>query len=96
MRNVFQRFSLGIASAMAAILMTSPAPASDIQVTVTNDQPTGGFALAPVWLAVQDGTFNAFTSGTTASSEIARLAQFGDTSLLAGQFNGRGLASIRP
>ncbi len=91
MRNVFPRFLLGIASAMAAILMTSPATASDIQVTVTNDQPTGGFALAPVWLAVQNGTFNAFTSGTTASSQIARLAQFGDTSQLASQFNGAGV-----
>ena len=68
-----------------------PVAASQIEISVTNNQPAGGFALAPVWLGVQDGTFNAFTPGSTASSQIARLAQFGDTSLLSSQFEAAGV-----
>ena len=89
MCNVSFRFLLPIAA--AAFLMASSAPGSEIQISVTNNQPSGGFALAPVWFGVQDGTFNAFTPGSTASSQIARLAQFGDTSLLSSQFQAAGV-----
>ena len=53
---------------------------------MTNDQPGGGFALAPVWFGVQNGTFTTFTPGSTASSQIATLAQFGNTAPLATLF----------
>jgi PEP-CTERM motif len=90
MRNVSSRVLLGIGTAVVAILIASPAPGADISITVTNDQPTGGFALAPVWFGVQNGSFNVFSQGSSASSQIATLAQFGNTAPLAGLFAGNG------
>lgn len=78
-----------VATALAAVLFLTfsfSARGGDIQITVTNDQPDGGFTLAPIWFGVQDGTFHAFTPGQTASSEIATLAQFGNTAPLSSQF----------
>ena len=79
MRTIFPRTLPGIGAVVAVLLMASPSRADEIRITVTNDQPGGGFALAPVWFGVQDGTFTTFTPGTTASSQIATLAQFGNT-----------------
>lgn len=70
----------------AALFVTFSARGGEIKITVTNDQPDGGFTLTPVWFGVQDGTFHAFTPGQAASSEIATLAQFGDTAPLSSQF----------
>ncbi len=86
MRTVFPQVLLRVGATVAAILIASTAPASEIQITVTNNQPGGGFALAPVWFGIQNGTFNAFTPGSTASSQIATLAQFGNTSPLSTLF----------
>ncbi|MGO9466688.1 MAG: spondin domain-containing protein [Isosphaeraceae bacterium] len=90
MRKVLSRMVLRIATAVAAILIASPAPGGDISITVTNDQPAGGFALAPVWFGVQNGSFNAFTPGSAASSQIATLAEYGNTAPLASLFAGNG------
>jgi hypothetical protein len=91
MRKVSPRVLLRVAAALAALGMTSTASADQLQVTVTDNQPSGGFALAPVWLGIQNGTFNAFTPGTTASSDIATLAQFGKTAPLSSTFESMGI-----
>jgi hypothetical protein len=91
MRYVSPRILLRIVAAAAAISMASPARASQIQITVTNDQPSGGFALAPVWFGVQNGTFTPFTPGSTASSAIATLAQFGNTAPLTTLFESQNV-----
>lgn len=91
MRNVSPRILLRIVAVVAAISMASPARASQIQITVTNDQPSGGFALAPVWFGVQNGTFTPFTAGSTASSAIATLAQFGNTAPLTTLFESQNV-----
>ena len=80
------RFPAMVALLAAATLTAAPALAGEIRVTVTNDQPNGGFTLAPIWLAVQDGSFSAFTPGLSASSQITTLAQFGNTAPLSAQF----------
>jgi hypothetical protein len=90
MRNFSSRVLQGIGTAVVAILFASPAPGADIRITVTNDQPTGGFALAPVWFGVQNGSFNTFSQGSSASSQITTLAQFGNTAPLASLFAGNG------
>ncbi len=74
------------AALAAALFVTFSARGGEIKITVTNDQPDGGFTLAPIWFGVQDGTFHAFTPGQAASSEIATLAQFGNTVPLSSQF----------
>ena len=90
MRNISSRVLLGIGTVVVAILIASPAPGADIKITVTNDQPTGGFSLAPVWFGVQNGSFNVFSPGSSASSQIATLAQFGNTAPLTSLFAGNG------
>jgi hypothetical protein len=91
MRPLSLRPRLRACAALAALFLATPAPASEIQITVTNGQPSGGFALAPVWFGVQNGTFQAFTPGSPASSQIATLAQFGSTTPLANLFAGQGV-----
>jgi Spondin_N/PEP-CTERM motif len=86
MRTVSPRILIRIGAAMAAIIMASPTRGGDIEITVTNDQPTGGFALAPVWFGVQNGSFTTFTPGSAASSQLATLAQFGNTAPLSTLF----------
>jgi hypothetical protein len=90
MRTVSSRVFCWIGAAVVAILIASPAPGADISITVTNDQPAGGFALAPVWFGAQNGSFNVFSQGSSASSQIATLAQFGNTAPLASLFAGNG------
>jgi len=90
MRNVLERVLLGVVSAVGALLVASPAPGGEISITVTNNQPAGGFALAPVWFGVQNGSFAAFTPGSSASSQITTLSEFGNTTPLANLFAGNG------
>jgi PEP-CTERM motif len=90
MRTVSSRIFCWVGAAVVASLIASPARGADISITVTNDQPAGGFALAPVWFGVQDGTFNVFSQGSSASSQIGTLAQFGNTAPLASLFAGNG------
>jgi PEP-CTERM motif/Spondin_N len=90
MRNGSSQIIAGIATAVAAVLIASSTTGAEIQITVTDNQPAGGFGLAPVWFGVQDGSFNVFSQGSTASSQIATLAQFGNTAPLAALFAGNG------
>src|SRR5262249_33513371 len=90
MHNRLRRIVQRAFAALAVLCIAAPAPGNQIRITVTNNQPSGGFALAPVWFGVQNGTFNTFTPGSTASSQIATLAQFGNTTPLANLFNGQG------
>ncbi len=101
MRNVSSRILLSIGATVAAGLISAPAQADQIQITVTNNQSAGGFALAPVWFGFQNSsTYSPFTPGSTASSAIATLAQFGNTGPLTAAFMGMGpettLASADP
>jgi hypothetical protein len=90
MHSSFCWASRRIAAAILIALIASSSDGGEIQITVTNDQTAGGFALAPVWFGVQNGSFNVFSQGNSASSQIATLAQFGNTAPLASLFAGNG------
>lgn len=91
MRKFSPQGLLRIGATVSAIWIASVASAADIQITVTNDQPSGGFALAPVWFGIQDGTFTTFTPGSSASSQITTLAQFGNTGPLSTLFESKNV-----
>ena len=56
-----------------------------------DQQPADGWVRpTPVWFGVQNGSFNVFSQGSTASSAIATLAQFGNTAPLTSLFAGNG------
>ncbi|WP_108261350.1 spondin domain-containing protein [Mangrovicoccus ximenensis] len=57
-----------------------PAAAATLRVTVTNNFAAGGFSLTPLWVAFQDGSFDAFDRGSAASGAVESLAELGDPS----------------
>jgi hypothetical protein len=90
MRRIPRHSSLGAFAALAAALMMAPAHADQIRITVTDDQPGGGFALAPVWFGLHNGSFDTFHSGAAASSPLETLAELGNTASLSSLFGGSG------
>jgi hypothetical protein len=71
-------------------LAPGTAPADPILISVTNEQPAGGFAFTPVWFGVHDGTFDLFDPGGPASPALEAVAELGDTGPLMTAFAGRG------
>ena len=70
--------------------MPTAASAAALQITLTNSQPDGGFAIAPTWFGLQDGTYQTFVDGGVASSAIQAAAELGDSSGLLATFAGHG------
>jgi hypothetical protein len=77
-----------------ALAAASHALAGELQITVTNNQPAGGFAFAPVWIGIHEGSFSTFTSGGTASSALESVAELGDNSGLVAAFAGHGAQAV--
>ena len=90
MRTAFPRMVLGALAALTIVSTTTPVHADEIRITVTNDQPGGGFALAPVWFGVHNGSFDLFNSGSAASSQLETLAELGNTAAVTSLFAGNG------
>jgi hypothetical protein len=88
--------SVDLRKSMWALVLALPwlAPAQArgglLEISVTNNQPNGGFAISPVWVGVHDGTFTTFTPGSTASASIQAVAELADTSKITADFTGHG------
>lgn len=69
--------------------MVSLASASNVSITITNTQTTGGFSFTPFWLGFHDNNFDTFDAGTLASSlaGITDIAEVGMTGDIAARFN---------
>jgi Spondin_N/PEP-CTERM motif len=90
MPSALSRWCLCAVLALVPLSAVASAGTVDLQISVTNNQPAGGFALTPVWVGIHDGTFSTFTDGGTASAALQALAELGDTSGLMGDFAGQG------
>ena len=76
-----RRFTMAIGLGFAALLTAtaaSPVIGEQIQVTVTNDQSAGGFYFTPLWVGIQDGTFDVFNPGETALPSFPFLEQLAE------------------
>ncbi|WP_422931812.1 spondin domain-containing protein [Singulisphaera sp. PoT] len=82
------------ASFVVTLAASRTGSAAPLQITVTNDQAPGGFALSPLWLAAQDGSVATFSPGSTASSSLQALAELGDSSKLSAAFAGQGSQAL--
>jgi hypothetical protein len=71
-------------------MASSAARAESIRISVTNNQPAGGFALTPVWFGLHDGTFDLFNPGDAARPFLETVAELGDTGSLTTAFTGMG------
>ena len=82
------RLSSALLFAIPAILGAGAAQADLIRVTVTNNGPTGGVGIAPLWVGFHNGTVSTFTVGAAASTAAERSAEDGNSSFLVSQFTG--------
>jgi hypothetical protein len=76
------------------LVAAASAPGGEIEISVTNNQPKGGFALSKVWVGLHDGTFSTFRSGATASPALEAVAELGDPTMLQAAFTGHGVQTI--
>jgi hypothetical protein len=70
------------------------AGAAQLRVSVTNLAPQNGNFLTPVWVGFHDGTFDLYDIGTSASTELERLAEDGTTAPLSTAFAASGAGTI--
>ena len=75
-------------AAPLAFLAMGGARADLIQVTLTNIGPTGGVALAPLWVGFHSGAFATFAVGSAVNVAAERSAEDGNASFLVSQFTG--------
>ncbi|SEA00452.1 spondin domain-containing protein [Rubrimonas cliftonensis] len=65
------------AGAALALSGLTAAEAATLRISVTNTAAVGGFAITPVYAAVHDGSFDAFTAGQPASLGVETIAELG-------------------
>ncbi|MEM6979164.1 MAG: spondin domain-containing protein [Planctomycetota bacterium] len=70
-------FSTALTLCLSCFSLPSQSHGQEIRVRVENTGAVGGTAVAPVFLGVHDGTFNLFTGGQAASSNLQTLAELG-------------------
>ncbi|GFE66295.1 spondin domain-containing protein [Litoreibacter roseus] len=61
----------------ASFCVAGVASATTLSITVTNNQAEGGLSLTPLYTAIHDGTFDAFTVGEAASDGVRLIAETG-------------------
>lgn len=87
--------SLALTAVSVALLAgCASATAGELKITVTSDQPAGGFAFSPVWFGVHDGSYRTFTPGAAVSPALRTAAELGDPSALAAAFTGHGSQAV--
>lgn len=68
----------------------SAASAANIKVTITNNSPTGGLYLTPIWVGFHNGSFDIYNGGLASTTELERLAEDGNTGPISATFNSNG------
>ena len=71
------------------------APAAPVKVTIRNLAPATGTHLTPMWAGFHNGSFDLFDDAVPASAALERLAEDGDTSVLASAFLMSGAGSMQ-
>ena len=81
--------SLVVMTAMAQTVQAVP-----IEVTFTNNAPTEGTYLTPLFVGFHDGSFDIFNSGGMASTGLETIAEVGNPMPLATEFAGSGVGGV--
>lgn len=87
------------AFALSALLLAagaaplSSAEAAQVTLSFSNLSAANGPALSPFFIALHDGSFDAFDVGTTASAAIEAVAELGNVSGLSSAFAASGAAA---
>lgn len=83
-------FARGIAAALVGALSASVQAGTTVTVTIENLAPANGTFQTPFWVGFHDGSFDIFSPGSAASTELERLAEDGDTAPLSAAFTASG------
>ncbi len=86
----FSRISMCALLAGGLVVCPGLGFATQLQITYTNDQPVGGFAVSPLWAGIQNGTYQTFSPSGTASLGVENVAELADTSAITAAFSGNG------
>lgn len=76
------------AALIAAVGFTHNTQALDVEVEITNNAPTGGVVLTPVWVGFHDGSFDSYNGGLSSQVGLERLAEDGNNSVISADFLG--------
>ena len=60
--------------------------ATQVEVRITNQSPTGGVFITPVWVGFHNGSFDSYNGGLSAQPGLERIAEDGDVSQISADF----------
>ncbi|QSB03335.1 spondin domain-containing protein [Methylomonas sp. EFPC1] len=86
-------FTLSALLLAASAAPLSSAEAAQVTLSFSNLSAANGPALSPFFIALHDGTFDAFDLGTTASSAIEAIAEMGSGAGLSSAFAAGGTSA---
>ena len=66
-----------------------------LQITIENIAPANGILLSPLWFGFHDGKFDSFDVGEPASTAIERIAEDGNTTVIAEDFTNAGAGLVQ-
>ncbi|MDJ0790114.1 MAG: spondin domain-containing protein, partial [Myxococcota bacterium] len=78
--------SLVMTLGLSLILLSNPALAVQLRVTVENTGPDGGVYLTPVWVGFHNGSFDSYDGGSPAAPELEALAEDGNNGPISAAF----------
>ena len=82
--NTFRQLFIFILLLSAASANATPVK---LKVMVTNNAPTQGVSLTPVWIGFHDGSFDSYNGGEASSSALEALAEDGNTVPISADFS---------
>jgi len=86
--------NLRVCAVALALVAIPVVEAAEVSVTVTNNQPAGGFSFTPLWVGFHDGLFDGFDAGSPASAALEAVAELGDATALSAAFAGSGVDDV--
>ncbi|MEL6242262.1 MAG: spondin domain-containing protein [Pseudomonadota bacterium] len=99
------RFVSKVSARFSAVIvacgLSTAAAATTLNITVTNNQPAGGFSITPLYLGFHNDQFDAFNAGEAASPGVEEIAETGMAGVVAGERlaadpNSQGLVIASP
>ena len=67
---------------------SSSSQALEVRVEITNNAPSNGVAITPVWVGFHDGSFDLYNGGLSSQEGLERIAEDGNTAVLSSDFLG--------
>lgn len=78
---------------LASTLLASAASATTLEITVVNEQASGGLYLTPLLSIFHDGSYDSFDAGSNATAGVELLAEQGDPSGVIADVNAANTAN---